>query len=1061
MNFKQLNEAFDRLNEKALNEGPGAGYNFYGTATIKVDNVKVLSKEDYKYSTTYEVSFNGRGTADIDFTSYYYGGSLKDVPVVATKAYVGVETGVIDNGDNVEQYIESLFYNEELIIDLVYGGGSSHLTYDGTIASEEFAAENTYADIAVTDMKITDEDIIQYIDDVVLGTYENDDYFEESLSDDIRKGNLDYDDEIDAHYKKNGNVVVQFQDRNSNMHIQRNPKDRFSKFEKQPRVSSHTWGRIWKDGNLVKSVEDSKYGARQEIAKYLDDNSMGESLEEYEISESLKRISRYGEFNNGHVIHNDWRNMSDKEAEDMAKQRSAANPNDIYYVAYDNVMNPSSDLRWIAGEPYNYSEVQIKNGKPFIKSVTEDRVKSTKTTKLKEDASKEWKPNTSFAHIKKIYNDVKKRGYKYVNNELEEMHAAMKKVDARGYTPEQRKQIRSWNEEIWRAHKKNDENINNESLKNRTLKELLPEGINVHNTYEEVKKNAIYKAKKDGYDQLIIKDSSGDYSFTRKYPSYKLFDDEQIVAEVKSTYHNGIAGVEVIEESLKESYDDVNSDNAFDVLYDMVELFGCEEMLDALAKAMGTYDLADNLTYICRQYEYDPNPDSVDESLNESNQHEYIGYEDIDENKYPNLKEALDCGAVSLIIYGNNTMYNESFDKGLMKEFGLDPKKVLKEIKDLCKELNVRFFFDTNYINESLNEEEAEDARKFIRKFCNGQWSDDYVNLIIYVMGEVVMADYREDIEDACSEILKTNSENAWVVIEEKLSASDLFKYCYEEFYDDLSTICSNILNGQSVDRSISSYFSTGYNRDKFVQVVKDVISRIDFEDDFDLAEEIDSALIYDEDLWSVIEFYLDPDDIINGNGFDVYMSFVNDVEDIMLEYYSTEDKNESLNEEESPESISDNDNGYSLAFVPTTDVKGKDFTNVLCDILNKAGIKNCCAKKRGGKYHVTVICPSSKLATAKNIIENCGFFKEWFPLNNRGKNESLKEERGNYGHKGPFWYYSKHGMGPGTLPKDVKVVDWYEDDDYNTWVALDNVLTTQELKDYDLKEQKPPIKDR
>ena len=205
------------------------------------------------------------------------------------------------------------------------------------------------------------------------------------------------------------------------MRVQRNPKDGFSKFEKQPRVSSHTWGRVWKDGNLVKSVEDSKYGTRQEIARYLDDNELGESLTE--------------------------------------------------------------------------------------------------------DTSKEWKPNTSFAHIKKVYNDVKNRGYKYVNNEREEMQAAMKKVDAKGYTPEQRKQIRSWHEEIWRAHKKN--------------------------------------------------------------------------------------------ESLKESYDDVNSNNAFDVLYDMVELFGCEEMLNALARAMGTDDLADNLTYICRQYDYDPNPDSVDESLTE------------------------------------------------------------------------------------------------------------------------------------------------------------------------------------------------------------------------------------------------------------------------------------------------------------------------------------------------------------------------------------------------------------------------------------------------------------
>ena len=190
MNFKQLNEAFDRLNEKALNEGPGAGYNFYGTAIIKVDNVKVLSKEDDKYDTIYEVSFNGNGTADIDFTSYYYGGSLKGVPVVATKAYIDVENGVINNGDNVEQYIESLFYNEKLQIDLIYGGGFSHLAYDGTVASEEHPAENTYSGIMVTDMKITDEDIIQYIDDVVLGTYENDDYFEKSLSEDRISGNL-------------------------------------------------------------------------------------------------------------------------------------------------------------------------------------------------------------------------------------------------------------------------------------------------------------------------------------------------------------------------------------------------------------------------------------------------------------------------------------------------------------------------------------------------------------------------------------------------------------------------------------------------------------------------------------------------------------------------------------------------------------------------------------------------------------------------------------------------------------------------------------------------------
>lgn len=559
MNFRHLNEAFNRLNEKALNEGPGAGYTIKGTTIIKVDNVKVLSKEDNEYDTTYEVSFNGRGTADIEFASYYYGDSLEDVPVVATKAYVDVDTDDINNGYTVEQYIESLFYNEELKIDLIYGGGWSHSTYDGTVASEEYPAENTYADIVITDMKITDEDIIQYIDAVVQGEFENDDYFEESL----------------------------------------------------------------------KESEDITY---------------------------TPKVRRF---------------------------KSVDGTNRIINQYYEEPNYPN----WSKGER-NKKEISDDEYNRFLQ-----------TGKLKEDASKEWKPNTSFAHIKKIYNDVKKRGYKYVNNEREEMHAAMDKVDARGYTPEQRKQIRSWTEEIWRAHKKN--------------------------------------------------------------------------------------------ESLKESYDDVNSSNAFDVLYDMVELFGCEEMLDALAKAMGTSDLADNLTYICRQYDYDPNPDSdyVDESLTEST-------------------------------------------------------------------------------SRKEREKAYNDLKKFIVKFCNVEWSDEYMDLVIYAVlnsNANVKSNYM-NIEDTCSNMLG-NYPYAWSTLKEHF--------------------------GDKQTRYLLGYF-------------------------------------------------------------------VNDVKDIMSKYYS--------------------------------------------------------------------------------------------------KDESLTEERGNYGHKGPFWYYSKHGMGPGTIPPDVNVVDWYEDDNYNTWIALDGVLTTQELREYELKEQKPPI---
>ena len=91
-----------------------------------------------------------------------------------------------------------------------------------------------------------------------------------------------------------------------------------------------------------------------------------------------KRIARYGEFDNGHVIHGDWKDMSSDEAEDMARRMSIKNPDDIYYVKYDDIMDPDSDLRWINGKSYHYSEVGIRSGKPYIKDknkVTESDIK--------------------------------------------------------------------------------------------------------------------------------------------------------------------------------------------------------------------------------------------------------------------------------------------------------------------------------------------------------------------------------------------------------------------------------------------------------------------------------------------------------------------------------------------------------------------------------------------------------------------------------------------------------------------------------------------------------------
>lgn len=70
-----------------------------------------------------------------------------------------------------------------------------------------------------------------------------------------------------------------------------------------------------------------------------------------------KRITRYGEFDNGYVLHNDWREMSDEEAEELAKQASIKDPTDVYYVQYDDIMNPSNDIRWYKGKSYTVDEI--------------------------------------------------------------------------------------------------------------------------------------------------------------------------------------------------------------------------------------------------------------------------------------------------------------------------------------------------------------------------------------------------------------------------------------------------------------------------------------------------------------------------------------------------------------------------------------------------------------------------------------------------------------------------------------------------------------------------------
>lgn len=50
-----------------------------------------------------------------------------------------------------------------------------------------------------------------------------------------------------------------------------------------------------------------------------------------------------------------------------------------------------------------------------------------------------------------------------------------------------------------------------------------------------------------------------------------------------------------------------------------------------------------------------------------------------------------------------------------------------------------------------------------------------------------------------------------------------------------------------------------------------------------------------------------------------------------------------------------------------------------------------------------------------------------------------------------PYWYIFKHGVGPGTIPDDVKVGKVKDLDNYYSIVWLDRPLSTDELKEYDI----------
>lgn len=204
MNFNTLNESFDRLSEKLLNEGPGAGYEItFKTNPYKnqISNIKIENLSWAENKKDVEVWFNCdfQTEADIRVEFYYYEHEEEDVKVEAHQGFMFIDNDYLVNTEGIEITLgddipemdrEKLAeivrdeVNAHTFVDggYVYGGGWSHSVYDGSLSDADRPAEdNAYGDIYFSDLRIVDEGIIDTFELYASGEFEEDEYIDESL----------------------------------------------------------------------------------------------------------------------------------------------------------------------------------------------------------------------------------------------------------------------------------------------------------------------------------------------------------------------------------------------------------------------------------------------------------------------------------------------------------------------------------------------------------------------------------------------------------------------------------------------------------------------------------------------------------------------------------------------------------------------------------------------------------------------------------------------------------------------------------------------------------------
>ena len=116
------------------------------------------------------------------------------------------------------------------------------------------------------------------------------------------------------------------------------------------------------------------------------------------------------------------------------------------------------------------------------------------------------------------------------------------------------------------------------------------------------------------------------------------------------------------------------------------------------------------------------------------------------------------------------------------------------------------------------------------------------------------------------------------------------------------------------------------------------------------------------------------------------------------------------------------------------------------------------CMKECGLRDEINEMRERAMSGDYYNLIAVCDEYIQKCNEINPDINESLNEESQKevFDKPGEFWYFTKHGIGPGSVPKGIDIEEIIEKDNGEYFLIKDKILSTYALNKYEIKEKSP-----